>query len=202
MTSPADNNLLDLDAAWESNWGGTLPLGHLLRTAHPDRWVRFHSLPESKRYAATEEEYATLLGRQHAILANLGAAQELIAITCEWSTDPSPRGREPDLERAAPGEHWRTVLENENENENEEPEFRTYTHLYAGPLTNLSAALDPLLREVADFETAGVILAPRGLGWLVHPYDGGVDVITATRSERDALRSRHPEWLSQYPGGL
>ncbi|MFD3657103.1 hypothetical protein [Streptomyces sp. NPDC058620] len=160
--------------------------------------MRFHSLPESKRYAVTEEEYATLLKRQHAILADLGAAQELIAITCEWSADPSPRRREPDLERVAPGEHWRTVLENETE----EPEARTYTHLYVGPLTNLPATFDPLLREVADFETAGVIIAPRGLGWLVHPYDGGVDVMTATRAERDALRSRHLEWLSQHQGGL
>ncbi|MFI9587218.1 hypothetical protein ACIHCQ_36620 [Streptomyces sp. NPDC052236] len=197
MTSPADNGLPDFDRAWES-WGGTLPLGHLLRTAHPDRWVRFHSLPESKRYAATEEEYATLLGRQHTLLADLGAPQDLMAITCEWSEDPSPRGREPDLERVAPGDHWRTVLEDETE----VPEFRTYTHLYLGTLTNLPATLDPLLRKVADFETAGVILAPRGLGWLVHPYDGGVDVVTATPAERDALRARHPDWLSQHPGGL
>lgn len=197
MTSPA-NALRGFDRVWEFNWGAMLPLGHLLRTAHPDRWVRFHSLLDSKRYAATEEEYATLLGRQHTLLADLGAPQDLMAITCEWSDDPSPRGREPDLEQVAPGDPWRTVLEDETE----VPEFRTHTHLYAGTLTNLPTTLDPLLRKVADFETAGVILAPKGLGWLFHPYDGGVDVITATSAERDALSARHPDWLSQYPGGL
>lgn len=76
-----------------------------------------------------------------------------------------------------------------------------YTHLYAGTLTNRRATLDPLLREIADDRTAGAILAPRGLGWLVHPYDGGIDVITETSAERDALRSRHVEWISPYPGG-
>ncbi|WP_425586206.1 DUF3885 domain-containing protein [Streptomyces sannanensis] len=56
--TPSDNRgTLSLDAAWESNWPGTLPLGHLLRSAWPDRWVRFHSLPESKRYADTEAEF-------------------------------------------------------------------------------------------------------------------------------------------------
>lgn len=44
MTSRA-NALRDFDRAWEFNWGATLPPGHLLRTAHPDRWVHFHSLP-------------------------------------------------------------------------------------------------------------------------------------------------------------
>ncbi|MFE2595668.1 hypothetical protein ACFXCZ_04050 [Streptomyces sp. NPDC059396] len=198
MTPPTDNSLPDLDTAWESHWGDTPPLGHLLRTAQPDRWVRFHSLPRSKRYAVTEEEYVTLLGRQHMLLADLGAPQDLVVITCEWSDDPSPRGREPDVEQVAPGDPWRTVLEDETE----APEFRTYTHLYMGTLTNLPTTLDPLLRKVADFETAGVILAPRGLGWLFHPYDGGVDVITATPAERDALSARHPDWLSRCPGGL
>ncbi len=62
------------------------------------------------------------------------------------------------------------------------PRIGTYTHLYVGPLTNLPAPLDPLLREAADFEAAGVLIAPRGLGRLVDPYDGGIDAITATRA--------------------
>lgn len=150
------------------------------------------------RHAASEEEYATLPGRQHTILSNLSAPQDLIVITCEWSADPSQRGRQPDLEPVAPGDHWRAV----SEGKTEEPEFCRYARLYVGTLTSQSATLDPLLHEVADFETAGVIRVPRGgLGWLVHPYDGGVDVITVTHSERDALRSRHPDWFSRHPGG-
>ncbi|MHC5703306.1 DUF3885 domain-containing protein [Streptomyces tirandamycinicus] len=54
---------------------------------------------------------------------------------------------------------------------------------------------------VANFQTAGAIIAPPDLRWLVHPYDGGVDVIATSRSERDAFRARHPDWLSQHPGG-
>ncbi|WP_405681551.1 hypothetical protein [Streptomyces sp. NBC_01238] len=68
-------------------------------------------------------------------------------------------------ERAGPGDHWRTV----SADETEVPDFRTYTHLYMGlpymgTPTNLPTTFDPLLRKVADFETAGVILAPRKLG--------------------------------------
>lgn len=83
----------------------------------------------------------------------------------EWSGDPSPRGREPNVGAGRPGDHWRTV----SADETEVPDFRTYTHLYMGlpymgTPTNLPTTFDPLLRKVADFETAGVILAPRKLG--------------------------------------
>ncbi|TQS31246.1 hypothetical protein FLW16_00640 [Microbispora sp. KK1-11] len=40
------------------------------------------------------------------------------------------------------------------------------------------------------------------LRWLYHPYDGGADVIAPTRTERDALKERHRDWLSAHPLGL
>ena len=61
-----------LDALWAARWPTTAPVGHLLRDQHRDRWVRFHSLPESKRYPDSEDEYATVLARHHAVLDELG----------------------------------------------------------------------------------------------------------------------------------
>lgn len=70
-----------------------------------------------------------------------------------------------------------------------------------GTPANRPTTFDPLLRKVADFDTAGVILAPRNRGWLFRPCDGGIDVITAIPAERDAERAP-PDGLSQHPGGL
>jgi hypothetical protein len=53
--------LEQLDALWAQRWPRTPPVGHLLRDLHRDRWVRFHSLPDSKRYPDSLEEYATIL---------------------------------------------------------------------------------------------------------------------------------------------
>jgi hypothetical protein len=36
-----------------------------------DRWFRFHSLPESKRYAEDETEVAELFARQNTVLLNV-----------------------------------------------------------------------------------------------------------------------------------
>lgn len=187
-----DDGPLDLDVAGASRWGDGLWLAHTLKSTHQERWVRFHSLPESRRYPDSEFDYATLLSRQHTLLADLGAPSELVVLTCEWSDSPSPRGRSADLERVAPGRYWHTSLTNPEE---PDPQFRVYTHLYAATLSNRPHHLDPLLRMIADDRTAGVILTPADFGWLVHPYDGGTDVIAATPADRDALRAEHPDWL-------
>ncbi|GHE33827.1 hypothetical protein CP980_12775 [Streptomyces vinaceus] len=56
-----------------------------LKTAYSDRWVRFHSLPEPKRYAADEEEYAIVLDRYNTVLDELFAGGEVYVVT------PPPR---------------------------------------------------------------------------------------------------------------
>lgn len=44
----------DLLRQWDHNWRRCNPAADDLKHAYPERWVRFHSLPESKRYAETD----------------------------------------------------------------------------------------------------------------------------------------------------
>jgi hypothetical protein len=50
-----------LTELWRQHWPDCPPVGHKLREPYRDLWVRFHSLPESKRYAEDESEYAVVL---------------------------------------------------------------------------------------------------------------------------------------------
>ena len=84
----------------------------------------------------------------------------------------------------------------------DDPGFESYLHLYASHVRWSPGCVDPLLRKVADDVIANVLLADTDLGWLYHPYDGGMDVIMSPRTERDMLRDRHRDWLSAHPGGL
>ncbi|GAA2129605.1 hypothetical protein GCM10009760_01020 [Kitasatospora kazusensis] len=190
-------DLAELDRIWRDRYPGCLPLGHLLRHAWSERWVRFHSLPGSKRYPDTEGEYALLLGRQHTVLSDLDAPSWLLVITCAWDESPSPVGRKPDLEAMVPATYWCAVVADESAAAGD----RIYSHLYVSVLPNTSDALDPLLRAVADWRTADVILAPATLDWLVHPYDGGIDVIAPSTAERETLKAKHRDWLSLHPSG-
>ena len=87
----------DLTARWPTAWGDCRPIGHELRSCLHDRWVRFHSLPGSKRYAGSKKEYAEILGRHLTVLAELlardgtGAERELLVVTASWSGGPRRR---------------------------------------------------------------------------------------------------------------
>lgn len=56
---------------WDANFSACAPIGSQLRVAFPERWVRFHYLPGSKRYADSEAEIATALLRYGAVLDDL-----------------------------------------------------------------------------------------------------------------------------------
>lgn len=178
----------ELSRLWAERRPECPPLADELKSAYPDRWVRFHSLPESKRYADTEDEYAILLDRYNTVLDGLFAGQDVHVITADWSHETS----EPP---AHPG-HWLTLRTEPD------PEFLTYTHLYARRVRWRRGSLDDLLRDVADDLTAGVMITDPELRRIHHPYDGGQDVILATTAERDLLRERHADWLSAHPLGL
>lgn len=180
---------------WEARFPGVPPIGHRLRGS--ERWVRFHSLPESKRYAEDETEYAELLDRHHAVLRGLASpGSELLVISASWSPTEHPRGRSRRLKTVAPdAELWRSFVDLDD------PEAGV-RHLFVGRLANRPAALDPLLRLVADFGTSDIILTTPDLNWLYHPYDGGADVIAPSRAVRDELAQRYADWRPSNPAGL
>ena len=60
---------------WNTVYGGVLPLGYHLRTEFAERWLRFHSLPFSKRYARSDDEYAVVFERQNAVASHVLACR-------------------------------------------------------------------------------------------------------------------------------
>jgi hypothetical protein len=183
----------ELDALWAANWPATPPVGHLLPDLLRDRWVRFHSLPESKRYPDTEEEYATILARHHELLARLGLNGRCFVLMMLFADEelPPPPADSVPLPRAI---HWRTVPPMHGE-EMDMP-------IYASELIHPSEEIDTMIRLVADDEICGLIVVPPDAEWLYHPYDGGVDVIAESPVARDALREHFRDWLSDHPRGL
>ena len=91
---------------WQHQFPGSEPVAHRLRTAFPSRWVRFHSLPESKRYPEGEGEYATVLGRHNRILGHLlGSGRAVVLLTTGGSFDLSVAPPPPEVERNRQARH-------------------------------------------------------------------------------------------------
>lgn len=182
---------------WSRRWPACRPIGHELRSSARATWVRFHSLPGSKRHPEDASEYDELLGRHNTVIGELvldSASAAVQVFTCAWSAESSPTAREAALARAAPTSStlWASI----------EREAGSWVHLYSGTLPWRTGVLDDLLRLVADDRTADVLIASADLSRLYHPYDGGADVIASSVEERDRLKAAHRAWLSPHPHGL
>ena len=189
-----------LTEQWTEAWGTCRPVAHELRSCLPDRWVRFHSLPGSKRYPGNEDEYAEVLRRHRTVLGELldGGDDGLVILTVSWSGSSEPDAPHGGAVGRTPGAlYWTSVLTDASE-----PGEEIWTHLWASRASLDSEELPALLRLVADDKTAGVIITSAGMRWLYHPYDGGADVIAATSAAVTSSAARTEEWLSAHPAGL
>ncbi len=184
----------ELTDLWERSWPEANPLGYVLRVEFADRWVRFHSLPESKQYAESPAEYDEILRRHRTVLHELHGSenfQTLHVVAADWDWQDLAAGWS---KRRLPGAWpWRSSPADDDPDAG-----RNYFWAASGLARK---EFDALLIAVADDECRVVIGAP-DLTWLYCPYDGGADVLLPSAVERDALRERHADWLSAYPGGL
>ncbi|WP_434094841.1 DUF3885 domain-containing protein [Streptomyces albidoflavus] len=145
--------------------------------------MRFHSLPESKRHPGDESEYALVLDRYHTVLDALFAAGDVHVITPAWSTEART------LPFRQEDGHWRSLLAEDDP----DPDFRTHCHLFAARHRRRHGCLD---------EVSGVLITDTGMRRVLHPYDGGADVLLTTPGERDRMGDRYADWLSRLRSGL
>jgi hypothetical protein len=167
----------------------------------PERWVRFHSLPRSKRYPEDEAEYAEVLERHNAIMDELAhAGSQVVLVTTGYSESPEPSRPCPEVAAFDPGAAWwRTVAMHRLAEGFDEP---SYWHLFAGAREWRPRVFDPLVRLVADDAVANVLVVAPDCRWVLHPYNGGMDVIAESPEARRLLRAKYAAWLSARTDGL
>ncbi|WP_340698033.1 DUF3885 domain-containing protein [Cellulosimicrobium funkei] len=184
-----------LTELWEHRWPGVEPLGHVLRVEHPDRWVRFHSLPESKRCAENATDDEEIVRRHRTVLHELlGSADSrafhgVYVVGVDWDWRDLAAGW---TKRRLPGAWpWRSST----------PDGDDAPQYFWAVSDRSPQEIDALLLGAAD-DQCHIVIGAHDLSWLYCPYDGGADVLLPTESERDTLRERRTDWLSPHPGGL
>lgn len=140
----------DLTELWQQRWPGCPPVGYKLRGPYRDVWVRFHSLPDSKRYAEDESECTVVLERYNTVLDELFAGADVYVITPLWTTEA-----EVPPSQAVTG-YWQSLLVEDDP----DPAFRTYCHLFVARRPWRRGCIDDLLRDIADDKVAGVLINP------------------------------------------
>jgi hypothetical protein len=193
--APTDPQLID--HFWSRNYGDADPIAHTLRDRHPDRWIRFHSLPAAKRYAETPAEWDTLLDRQNQVIDNLAMrGQPIVLLTSTWGFSATPAGAAANLlNLGLPVTPWRSVLESDDP-------WPVFLQLHHSTIDWQPGVLDHLIRLVADDHLRNVMLFQPDADWLIHPYDGGMDVILGNSADRDALAQTYNSWRSDRADGM
>ncbi len=166
---------------WEELFPLSPPAGFLLRQKYPERWLRIHSLPNSKRYAETAEEYVEIQNRHEIVAtATLGETANCYLIRGSWLPNDECQ------------EGW--IFSDEDS----EQRF-----CFESSETIWSFSLHrELLREIADDEAENAIFISRETKRVYAPYDGGADLIFLNQRERDEKRQTYQAWLSAHPQGL
>jgi hypothetical protein len=190
---------LSILADWNRFFPGIPPVGSELRVALPKRWIRFHSLPRSKRYPDDEIEYVELLARHNTVLGELAHPNEVIKlITAGYSNGAVPTLTYPELAELDPeARPWLAI----NVGESEEADDPFYWHFFASKREYQPKVFDSLIRLIADEKIANVLIVASDYRWLLHPYDGGMDIIAESSDARNSLRDRHASWLSGHANG-
>ena len=167
---------------WAKNYPETLPIGYLFKHNLPERWVRFHSLPDAKRYAETEAEWDILLRRQNDIFDYLIPQNAEIMVVINSISSGHLLFQMFDFENIGVLIH-------------DEMTFQSFV----AETTWQSNRLNPLLIEIADDNIRAFITTPN---CIVAPYDGGIDVVLKDNDTKNILKDKFKNWLSQRQDGF
>jgi hypothetical protein len=170
---------------WQALYPSALPIKeHLNNVRFPNRWMRIHSLPLSKRYPDSKAEWDILLHRQNTVIDKLVPQGTVIQFVFNWIEKDNYLFKSFDLEPLG-------IIQTAKD----EPAYESFL------LETIweSGTENPILMMIADETLRGFIVAP---DCLIGPYGGGMDVILKDPHTCYTLRRHFKDWLSLRADGL
>ncbi len=189
----------DFNNYWEKEFKKLVPFCHHFRDDYAHRWFRIHSLPKSKRYADTQEEYQIILNRQnHLCDTIIGEGNKIMLVfgICTYDVTNDNYAKIIDYK-----DFQKVKTINLSKREPENYENNIFLDIYVKYTTWESCKFDKILKAIADDEIRMLFVYP-SKNRIVAPYDGGVDVIMESEAKRDELKLKFKKWLSFRKDGL
>lgn len=185
---------------WNNCFPKSYPIDYELKFALHDRWLRIHSLPESKRYPENAVEEQIILERQNQLIGDLltDGARILIMIGFySWNINDN------DFDEYIDTSSYRLIdkirldqLDLKNKLEEE-----TYYNIFIKEEFWRKNGFNDFLVRIANGETRGAIVS-FDTSSIAVPYDGGIDLILPSKELKDLFKNKYYEWLSKRSDGL
>jgi hypothetical protein len=190
---------------WQEHFPNCLPVSYLFKRDLANRWFRFHSLPESKRYPEDQIEVAELLARQNTVLLDvIGTDNECVLVSGNYADLPLVENLKhcPALAQFQFHEFAKLSKQEFDPNDSEPNEEPLYLTLLYETHKLKQGSLDEVLLCVADWKIVNFFVVSCERQRIFAPYDGGVDVILKDTEERNKFKAKYKDWLSYHPKGL
>lgn len=188
---------------WISTYPDTLPIPHFFKHGYSDRWLRIHSLPQSKRYADTEQDWNELLLRHNTIITDiLGENVEVIVVAGDYNYNEPTKEHMTEKQPSFQNFSFKQIDSiNLFELSPEQYEKgQIYRPAFAETVWKPHQH-DDLLRDIADDRLRAFFISPDSKA-IAAPYDGGIDFILRDSATRDFYKDKYKEWLSEREDGL
>ena len=168
---------------WESHFGNCPPIGQMLRKKFYDRFLRIHTMPDSKAYADGEADFQSLLRVNNELLEEvIGTGSNYSLVTTSYGSVESPFDEYPELKEMVPDFEYFLSYEDE------EPICEC--HFFFSNRVWARASQNNLLRLVADEIVTNVLLVDYVKEFLYYPYHGGADIIAPDIEAKYILQAK------------
>lgn len=178
----------EFSEVWSRSFGQTPPLGHVLRHDYFQIWTRFHALPESKRYAESDEEAGIILERANALAAECFEQQAIVWIVTgcisEFALEDNDLTARMNMSKVM-------VWIDEDEAPADQREWSFFASRAAwGP-----SSFDRLFHDIAEDREQAVLFSEEAQT-VFAPYDGGFDIISLQPGKIIELENTYSSWMS------
>jgi hypothetical protein len=187
---------LTFDDIWKKYFPDVPPIGHVLREQYKLRWVRFHGLPQSKRYATSLPEKRMIRSRANILAGELfkdDASIWIIHTINTWAPQAS-ESVQTKLHALGLKEVGKDIDPSKDEDQNEIAVFAFQSIWEHG-------RYDAFFDMVAEDELDALLIIGEQSGQVLAPYDGGFDLIMKHESLLPEMKDRWSSWLSARPDG-
>jgi hypothetical protein len=176
--------------SWQSKFGNSPPLGHILREALSMNWTRFYALPNGKRYASDIVEKNEILFRANTLMSEISDAGDQIWLVIDSFYRRRSR-QENLLVRFDMRLVWTWFYEEED--------LRVTFH--AAEVVWQPHEWDFVFSSIAEDQERAVFYNATKSAVLA-PYDGGFDLFAANPDKILELENKFGAWMSDRPDKL
>ena len=183
----------EFEKFWNNYFNQTIPLNYLFKEVYHERWLRIHSLPQSKRYPDNDLEMNIILQRQNQIISDIYNENEEIYLVMANIIHKKEKHElinfYPNLnfERSYSIELEKHFSNNFNNDE-------ILDVFVCEKKWNLNS-YDEILKDIAN-DISRVFFISLNNKIIVSPYDGGIDIIFNSETDKNIHREKYKEWIS------